>query len=162
MMRKIVGITWLLLLTGCVNQFELNNEANAIIYPELQRFNIEFKNNNEAAGQQQISDIITDFLPVDTDTHWAFSYRYKRDESIVKQAVRQLKIAGVIPSQITQQLIPSLNSDIVLEVKQYHLMTTTCPRYSVENSAQGRGCFVNTLRMQQVVSPSTLIHTVKE
>ncbi len=160
MMRQILCISWFLLLTGCAAEFEVSREADAVIYPELQRFNIEFKHNDLTAAQQQVTDIIADLLPAAADTQWMIYYRLKRDMNIAKRAVKQLKGAGVIPAQITQQLEPLLNADIVLEVRQYHLITTTCQRYSFDDNRNG--CYVNALRLQQVVSPSRLINAVKE
>lgn len=162
MIRQMLCIVWLFVLTGCADNPGIIRGAEVIIYPELQRFNIELKNNDLTVGQRQVADIISDLLPVAPDTQWIISYRLRRDASIAKQAVKQLKRAGVRPAQITQRLAPSLNTDIVLEVRQYHLITSTCKPYSLDNNRPTRGCFVDALRMQQVVSPSTLIHAVKE
>jgi hypothetical protein len=162
MIQKILCICWLLLLAGCADQPVLIKGAEAVIYPELQRFDIKFKNNDATKGEQQVTNIINGLLPVLPDTQWIISYRLKEDANIAKQAVKQLKDSGVIPTQIKMLMASSLESDIALEVRQYHLFTSTCKPYSLKQRRTESGCFVDTLRMKQLVSPGTLINTVKE
>lgn len=162
MIRKVLCITWLLLLVGCADKPKSIKGAEAVIYPEIQRFDIKRKNNSDTVGEQQVTDIINDLLPVPSDTQWTISYRLKRDLKIAESAEKQLKSLGVIPAQIQVQRVLSLESDLSLEIKQYYLFTSTCSPYSFEQYRAESGCFVETLRMKQLVSPSSLIQVVKE
>lgn len=162
MIRSILCLIGLLFLQGCADRIIEKQGAEAVIYPELQRFNIEFKNNDVAKNQQQLISIIDDMLPVSPDTQWIITYRLKRDADVVNNAVMALKVAGVIPDQISVAFSPKLSTDIALEVRQYRLITSTCQPFSFDNNQTKSGCFVDVLRMQQVVSPSRLINEIKE
>ncbi|CAM2882220.1 hypothetical protein [Moritella viscosa] len=162
MIRQILCITWLFFLVGCADKPALMKGAEAVIYPELQRFDITIKSNNTTAAEQQIVNIINGLLPVSPDTQWLVYYRLRGNRHIAEKAVKYLKASGVIPAQITVLMAPVLESDIALEIRQYYLFTSTCKPYSFEQYKAESGCFVDTLRMKQVVSPSNLIHVVKE
>lgn len=162
MIRKILCICWFLLLSGCADKPSLIKGAEGVIYSELQHFDIKVKNNSTAEVQQQVSDIINELLPVSPDTQWIISYRLKQDINIVNKAVKQLKDSGVIPTKIKVLMVSSLAPDISLEVRQYYLLTSTCKPYSFEQRRTESGCFIDTLRLKQLVSPRTLINTVKE
>lgn len=162
MIREILCITWLFLLMGCADRPMAMKGTEAVIYPELQRFDITMKNNDTAAVEQQVVSIIHQLLPASTDTEWSISYRLKRNVEIANIAVKKLKASGVKPSQITVLEVSNLASDIAIEVRQYYLLTGACKPYSLEQYRVINGCFVDNLRMKQVVSPSSLIHVVKE
>ena len=162
MIRKALCITWLLLSVGCADKPKLIKGAEAVIYPEIQLFDIKRKNNSDTVGEEKITDIINDLLPVPLDTKWIISYRLKRDLKIATSVEKRLKSAGIIPAQIQVQRVLSLESDLSLEVKQYYLFSSTCSSYSFEQYRAESGCFVETLRMKQLVSPSSLVQVVKE
>lgn len=162
MIWKILRISWLVLLVGCADRPELIKGTESVIYPEIQRFDIKRKNNLNTFDEQHLSDIIKDLLPVPSDTTWTISYRLKHDLKIALLAEKQLKSLGVIPRKIQVQRVQLLESDISLEVKQYYLLTSLCGLYSFDKNSAEDGCFVDTLRMKQVVSPSSLIQVVKE
>jgi len=162
MIRPILCFIGLLFLQGCADRIIETQGAEAVIYPELQRFDIDFKKNDLAGKHREIISIIDDVLPVAPDTQWIISYRLKRDADVVKNAVEKLKAVGVIPDQISVALSPELRADIALEVRQYRLITSTCQPFSFENNQTKSGCFVDVLRMQQIVSPSRLINESKE
>jgi len=162
MIRPMLCFIGLLFLQGCADRIIETQGAEAVIYPELQRFNIEFKNNDVVKNQQQLISIIDDMLPVLPDTQWVITHRLKRDADVVKSAVKKLKSVGVIPDQISVAFSSKLGTDIALEVRQYRLITSNCQPFSFENNQTKSGCFVDVLRMQQVVSPSRLINEIKE
>ena len=156
MIRHIILLTFALLLSACVDKPLPAKGAEALIYPEEHSFNIDVKRHGLTATQNRVETIITDFLPAAPDTDWVISYRTLREQKIAKKAEQQLKQAGVSPKRIKRQQLPSLSSDIVIKIKQYHLITENCPAYQFSPNTVKTGCFVETLRMKQIASPSRL------
>ncbi len=156
MIRHIILLAFALLLSACVDKPLPAKGAEALIYPEEHSFNIDVKRHGLTATQNRVTQIITDFLPAAPDTDWVISYRTLREQKIAKKAEQQLKQAGVSPKRIKRQQFPSLASDIVIKIKQYHLITENCPAYRFSPNTVKTGCFVETLRMKQIASPSRL------
>ncbi|PSW07393.1 hypothetical protein [Photobacterium lipolyticum] len=156
MIRHIILLTFALLLSACVDKPLPAKGAEALIYPEEHSFNIDVKRHGLTATQSRVEAIITDFLPAAPDTDWVISYRTLREQKIAKKAEQQLNQAGVSPRRIKRQQLPSQANDIVIKIKQYHLITENCSAYQINTNTVKTGCFVETLRMKQIASPSRL------
>lgn len=156
MIRHIILLTFALLLSACVDRPLPAKGAEALIYPEEHSFNIDVKRHGLTATQNKVTQIIADFLPAASDTDWIITYRSLREQNIAQNAEQQLKQAGVSPERIKRQKSPSMSRDIVIKIKQYQLITENCPPYRFGPNTVKTGCFVETLRMKQIASPSQL------
>lgn len=157
MIRHITVIVFVFLLSACVDKTMPVKGAEALIYPEEHKFSLKVKHQGNAAVQTRVAEIIAQFLPDAPDTEWVINYRSNRVQHIAQQAEQQLMQAGVSPLRIKRQQLPSLTSDIVLKIKQYHLITENCPAYQFGQRTEKTGCFIETLRMKQIAMPSRLV-----
>ena len=106
--------------------------------------------------------IINDFLPAAPDSQWHIRYRTSQGYKIARQAVSLLREANVNPAQITLTKRAKLGADVVIDIKQYQLITAKCDAYSITNENPASGCFIDSLIMQQIASPSRLLAVDKE
>ena len=162
MIRFLFALLVACSLVACADQPQANKGAAALLYPELNSFSIDIKTNGVAASQKQMAAIINDFLPAAPDSQWHIRYRTPQGYKIALQAAALLRQANINPAQVTLTKRAKLGADVMIDIKQYQLITAKCDAYSISNENSASGCFIDSLIMQQIASPSRLLTVDKE
>ncbi|WP_318476841.1 hypothetical protein [Photobacterium leiognathi] len=158
-MRIFIMLLLSMMISACTTDNAIGVKAN--VFEKTNHYAVTFK---KTSSQDAVTSLLTQLLPsINSNQSNSFTIQYRTEKA--RNIARQLKVKlaqnGVAPSDIHLTPNSVLKGDIDITQHQYVIQIPPCPPEMIGRPTIIAGCYVDSLRLQQISHPEHLYQPSK-
>lgn len=148
-----------IIISGCTTDNAVG--INATVFKKISHYNVVLKS---TSSQDAVNRLMTELKPTLNNSQsmtFIIQYRTNKAKTIAYKIKRLLSQYNIAPSDIHLESIATLANDIEIIQQQYNINIPTCPSQTIGRPTIISGCYVDSLRLQQINHPENLYKQYK-
>lgn len=158
-MRIFIMLLLSIMISACTTDNAIGVKGN--VFEKINHYTVTLK---KTSSQDAVTSLMAQLIPsINNSQSNSFSIQYRTNKA--RNIARKIKVKlaqnGVAPSAINLTLNSELQDDIDITQQQYAIQIQPCPSQMIGRPTVVTGCYVDSLRLQQISHPEHLYQPSK-